>query len=63
MEKVSKVQELQMTTVHDENVLNLAIRGTFDDGQRIIKELFADVDFKKTNIICAQLIPLTLFVF
>ncbi|WP_342044411.1 threonine synthase [Bacillus sp. OTU530] len=44
--KVSKVQELQMTTVHDENVLNLAIRGTFDDGQRIIKELFADVDFK-----------------
>lgn len=44
--KVSKVQELQMTTVHDENVLNLAIRGTFDDGQRIIKELFADVEFK-----------------
>lgn len=44
--KVSKVQELQMTTVHDQSVLNLAIRGTFDDGQRIIKELFADVDFK-----------------
>jgi threonine synthase len=44
--KVSKVQELQMTTVHDKNVLNLAIRGTFDDGQRIIKELFADVDYK-----------------
>ena len=45
--KVSKVQELQMTTVQDENVLNLAIRGTFDDGQRIIKELFADLDFKE----------------
>jgi threonine synthase len=44
--KVSKVQELQMTTVHDKNVLNLAIRGTFDDGQRIIKELFGDLDFK-----------------
>src|SRR4051794_24361216 len=44
--KVSKVQELQMTTIHDESVLNLAIKGTFDDGQRIIKELFADVDFK-----------------
>ena len=44
--KVSKVQELQMTTVHDESVLNLAIKGTFDDGQRIIKELFADLDFK-----------------
>jgi threonine synthase len=44
--KVSKVQELQMTTVHDNNVLNLAVEGTFDDCQRIIKELFADVDFK-----------------
>ncbi|MDR6997713.1 threonine synthase [Neobacillus niacini] len=44
--KVSKVQELQMTTIHDPNVLNLAIKGTFDDGQRIIKELFADVEFK-----------------
>ncbi|WP_338469673.1 threonine synthase [Niallia sp. XMNu-256] len=44
--KVSKVQELQMTTVDDESVLNLAIEGTFDDGQRIIKEIFADLDFK-----------------
>ncbi|WML27128.1 threonine synthase [Neobacillus sp. OS1-33] len=44
--KVSKVQELQMTTVDDKSVLNLAIKGTFDDGQRIIKELFADVEFK-----------------
>jgi threonine synthase len=44
--RVSKVQELQMTTVHDESVLNLAIEGTFDDGQRIIKELFADLEFK-----------------
>jgi threonine synthase len=45
-QKVSKVQELQMTTVHDENVLNLSVKGTFDDCQRMIKELFADVDFK-----------------
>lgn len=44
--KVSKVQELQMTTVNDANVLNLAVDGTFDDCQRIIKELFADVAFK-----------------
>jgi threonine synthase len=44
--KVSKVQELQMTTVNDSNVLNLSVEGTFDDCQRIIKELFADVDFK-----------------
>ncbi|KRF02374.1 threonine synthase [Paenibacillus sp. Soil766] len=45
-QKVSKVQELQMTTVNDENVLNLSVEGTFDDCQRIIKELFADVEFK-----------------
>ncbi|MED4600849.1 threonine synthase [Paenibacillus validus] len=45
-QKVSKVQELQMTTVNDANVLNLAVEGTFDDCQRIIKELFADVSFK-----------------
>lgn len=44
--KVSKVQELQMTTVDDANVLNLSVDGTFDDCQRIIKELFADVEFK-----------------
>lgn len=45
--KVSKVQELQMTTVDDANVLNLSVDGNFDDCQRIIKELFADVPFKQ----------------
>ncbi|WP_040950083.1 threonine synthase [Gorillibacterium massiliense] len=45
--KVSKVQELQMTTVGDPNVLNLSVDGNFDDCQRIIKELFADVAFKQ----------------
>lgn len=44
--KVSKVQELQMTTVHDDNVLNLSVEGNFDDCQRVIKELFADIEFK-----------------
>jgi len=44
--KVSPIQELQMTTVTDSNVFNLAIEGTFDDGQRIIKEIFGDLDFK-----------------
>ncbi|TVY03279.1 threonine synthase [Cohnella terricola] len=44
--KVSRVQELQMTTVQDENVLNLSVNGNFDDCQQIIKELFADVPFK-----------------
>ncbi|WP_432823722.1 threonine synthase [Trichloromonas sp.] len=45
-QKVSPIQELQMTTVTDPNVFNLAIRGTFDDGQRIVKEIFGDLSFK-----------------
>lgn len=35
-----------MTTVLDDNVHNLAVRGTFDDAQRIVKALFGDLDFK-----------------
>jgi threonine synthase len=45
--RVSAVQELQMTTVTDPNVFNLAIRGTFDDGQAIVKTLFSDIPFKE----------------
>ncbi|MCD6291900.1 MAG: threonine synthase [Deltaproteobacteria bacterium] len=45
--KVSLVQEKQMTSVLDANVFNLAIEGNFDDGQRIVKELFADLEFKR----------------
>ncbi len=51
--RVSPIQELQMTTVTDPNVFNLAIRGTFDDGQRIVKEIFADLDFKATHALGA----------
>ncbi|WP_424767571.1 threonine synthase [Paenibacillus sp. sgz302251] len=51
--KVSKVQELQMTTVQDDNVLNLSVDGNFDDCQRMIKDLFADLDFKATNHLAA----------
>ncbi len=45
-QRVSPIQERQMTTVLDANVHNIAIRGTFDDGQRIVKELFNDLQFK-----------------
>jgi len=44
--RVSHIQELQMTTVVDANVFNLAIKGTFDDCQAIVKELFNDIPFK-----------------
>lgn len=45
--RVSPIQELQMTTVIDPNVFNLAVRGTFDDGQAIVKAIFNDIPFKK----------------
>ncbi|WP_068615297.1 threonine synthase [Paenibacillus tuaregi] len=45
-QKVSKIQELQMTTVNDDNVLNLSVKGNFDDCQKVIKDLFSDLDFK-----------------
>lgn len=44
--RVSPVQALQMTSVLDSNVHNLAISGTFDDCQGIVKTLFADLPFK-----------------
>ena len=45
--RVSPIQELQMTTVTDPNVFNLAIKGTFDDGQGIVKSIFNDIPFKE----------------
>jgi threonine synthase len=41
-ERVSPVQRRQMTTVDAPNVLNLAVRGDFDDCQRLVKGLLAD---------------------
>jgi len=45
--RVSPLQEKQMTSVLDANVFNIALEGTFDDGQRIMKTLFEDVPFKQ----------------
>ena len=45
--RVSPIQEAQMTTVLDKNVHNLAVSGTFDDCQDIVKALFADPDANK----------------
>ncbi|MBW2485121.1 MAG: threonine synthase, partial [Deltaproteobacteria bacterium] len=44
--RVSPIQELQMTTVIDPNVFNIAIKGTFDDGQAIVKAIFNDIPYK-----------------
>ncbi|MFT4967932.1 MAG: threonine synthase [Candidatus Deianiraeaceae bacterium] len=37
--KITEFQRKQMTTVHAKNVLNIAIDGTFDDCQNIVKEI------------------------
>ena len=45
--RVSEVQRRQMTTAPYANVHNIAIEGTFDDAQDIVKALFAETDFAK----------------
>lgn len=40
--RVSPIQEAQMTTVLDDNVHNIAVTGTFDDCQDILKALLSD---------------------
>ncbi len=45
--RVSPLQERQMTTVPDANVHCIAVQGTFDDGQRVLKEVFNDLPFKR----------------
>jgi threonine synthase len=43
--RVSDVQRLQMTTSAHANVHNIALEGSFDDAQSIVKSLFADAAF------------------
>ncbi len=43
--RVSEVQRRQMTTVLAPNVHNIAIEGTFDDAQALVKAMFNDADF------------------
>jgi threonine synthase len=45
--RVAPLQEKQMTAVLDSNVFNIAIEGTFDDCQWIMKALFGDLEFKR----------------
>lgn len=45
--RVSDVQRKQMTTVHADNVHNLAIEGTFDDCQNMVKAMFNDAEYRK----------------
>ncbi|PYD76762.1 threonine synthase [Novacetimonas pomaceti] len=44
--RTSDVQRRQMTTVLEPNVTNLAVQGTFDDCQDMVKAMFADATFR-----------------
>ncbi len=43
---ISPAQERQMTTVQDENVFCIAVNGSFDDCQGMVKEVLNDLDFR-----------------
>lgn len=43
--RVSDVQRRQMTTVRAPNVYNIAVEGSFDDAQALVKRMFNDADF------------------
>jgi len=45
--RTSEVQRRQMTTVRAENVANIAVDGTFDDCQDLVKAMFADEPFRR----------------
>ncbi len=45
--RTSEVQRRQMTTVDAPNVRNLAVAGTFDDCQDLVKAAFADAPFRR----------------
>jgi threonine synthase len=45
--RTSEVQRRQMTTVTASNVLNIAVKGNFDDCQDLVKAMFADAPFRQ----------------
>jgi threonine synthase len=51
--RVSEVQRRQMTTVQSPNVHNIAVDGTFDDCQDLVKACFADRDLRSQRNLSA----------
>jgi threonine synthase len=48
LNKISKIQRKIMTTIGGNNIYNIAINGSFDDCQKIVKQLFTDNLFRQT---------------
>jgi threonine synthase len=51
--RVSEVQRRQMTTVQSPNVHNVAVEGTFDNCQDLVKAMFNDIAFRDEHHLSA----------
>ncbi len=51
--RISDVQRKQMTTAQEDNIHPIAIGGTFDDAQAIVKTLFGDEHFRTRHALSA----------
>ncbi len=45
--KISNIQRKIMTTIGSSNVYNIAVRGSFDDCQKIVKDMFNENEFRE----------------
>ncbi|MGH6871379.1 MAG: threonine synthase [Rhizomicrobium sp.] len=51
--RISEMQRRQMTTAEFDNVHNIALEGSFDDAQSIVKALLADAGFARASSLTA----------
>ena len=45
--KISNIQRKIMTTIGSKNIYNIAIKGSFDDCQKIVKDMFNENEFRE----------------
>ena len=45
--KISNIQRKIMTTCDSDNIYNIAVKGNFDDCQKIVKQMFSDEQFRE----------------
>jgi len=45
--KISNIQRKIMTTIGERNIFNIAVKGTFDDCQKIVKDMFSQNQFRE----------------
>ena len=45
--KISNIQRKIMTTCESNNIYNIAVKGNFDDCQKIVKQMFSDEQFRE----------------